>query len=222
MRHPYRAPIAIHRDGAPSAGVSRCHLDRSRPNPPPMASHALATRLLGIGFVSHVPLSGEAAPRDNGPCPPAPVSPSLALFGAFGPPVSAGLPEIGFVSHACLFLPPQITNHKSSIARSASDHAVPLPLLRVARIGPEFCARVRPRNHVTSCAARSKEFRARGVFYLFNCCTDGARQAGGSRRGPEDRERKTEDRRGESRVAHPDPGGRTGNRELLTGSSYST
>ena len=44
---------------------------------------------------------------------------------------------------------------------------------RVARIVPEFCARAEPENCITPGAARKKEFFARGVFYLLNCCTNG-------------------------------------------------
>ena len=37
---------------------------------------------------------------------------------------------------------------------------------------PEFCARVRPENRATPCAARNKEFLVWSVFYLLNCCTN--------------------------------------------------
>jgi hypothetical protein len=46
----------------------------------------------GIGFVSHIPLSGDVAPDT-------PIRPSLGLFRMFRPPARAGLLEIGFVSH---------------------------------------------------------------------------------------------------------------------------
>ncbi len=49
---------------------------------------------------------------------------------------------------------------------------VPLPRGRVARIVPEFCARAASKNRATPCAGRNKEFLARGVFYLLNCCTN--------------------------------------------------
>jgi hypothetical protein len=55
---------------------------------------------------------------------------------------------------------------------SASGQTVPLPLLRVARIVPEFWARVTSKNRATPCAQRNKESFSRGVFYLFNCCTN--------------------------------------------------
>jgi hypothetical protein len=45
-------------------------------------------------------------------------------------------------------------------------------MLRVAQIVPEFCARANSENCVTPCARRNKEFLARGVLYLFNCCTN--------------------------------------------------
>jgi hypothetical protein len=87
----------------------------------------------------------------------------------------------------------QIINHESSIInpRAASDRDVPLSRGRVARIVPEFRARTTPENRATPWAQRNKEFLARGVFYLFNCCTNGTRnarngggrlEAGGSRR----------------------------------------
>jgi hypothetical protein len=37
---------------------------------------------------------------------------------------------------------------------------------------PEFCARGTPEKRVTLAAARNKKCFARGVFYLFNCCTN--------------------------------------------------
>jgi hypothetical protein len=46
----------------------------------------------GIGFVSHIPLSGDVAPDT-------PIRPSFGLFRMFRPPARAGLPGIGFVSH---------------------------------------------------------------------------------------------------------------------------
>jgi hypothetical protein len=76
----------------------------------------------------------------------------------------------------CRLFPPfnhqsQIINHQSR--GSASDQSVPLPWGGVARIVPEFCARVTPQNRVTPCARRNKRFFAHGVFYLVNCCTNG-------------------------------------------------
>jgi hypothetical protein len=55
---------------------------------------------------------------------------------------------------------------------SASEQTVPLPMLRVAQIVPKFCARGAPKNGATPCAGRNKEFFARGVFYLLDCCTN--------------------------------------------------
>jgi hypothetical protein len=55
---------------------------------------------------------------------------------------------------------------------SASGQTVPLYRGGVARIVPEFCARLALENGVTPCARGNKEFLARGVFCLFNCCTD--------------------------------------------------
>jgi hypothetical protein len=66
--------------------------------------------------------------------------------------------------------PTQIINHKSE--------GVPLPMGRVARIVTKFCARTTPQNGATPCAARNKEFLARGVFYLFHWCTNGTKSAG--------------------------------------------
>jgi hypothetical protein len=74
-----------------------------------------------------------------------------------------------------------ISNHKSLIRGSVSDRSVPLSRGRVARIVPKFRAQPRPRNRVTPGAGRSKEFLARGVFCLFNCCTNHAGRAGGGR-----------------------------------------
>jgi hypothetical protein len=45
-------------------------------------------------------------------------------------------------------------------------------MLRVAGIVPKFCARARPQNGVTPYVGRNKRFLARGVFCLFNCCTN--------------------------------------------------
>jgi hypothetical protein len=50
----------------------------------------------------------------------------------------------------------KIINHQSE--------GVPLPLLSVARIMPEFCARTTPQNGTTLCAERNKEFLARQVL----------------------------------------------------------
>ncbi len=115
-----------------------------------------------------------------------PVPPGVAgKLGLFVPPARAGrgdrpeaLPNpqsairnrgIGFVSHG------------GSIAASYFKHRtshfkppirLPLPMLRVARVVTEFCARARPESRVTPCAGGNKEFPARGVFYLLNCCTN--------------------------------------------------
>jgi hypothetical protein len=63
--------------------------------------------------------------------------------------------------------------------REARPHRdVPLPRGRVARIVPEFCARTTAQNGATPYAQRNKKFLTRGVFCLFNCCTNGARNAG--------------------------------------------
>jgi hypothetical protein len=74
------------------------------------------------------------------------------------------------------FLP--LSNHKSQIRGSASDPSLPLPMGRVARIVPEFCARTTPRNGATPCAQRNNKFLARGVFYLLNCCTNAIIRSG--------------------------------------------
>jgi hypothetical protein len=60
---------------------------------------------------------------------------------------------------------------------SIINHTVPLSRGRVARIVPEFCAPTTPENGATPCARRSKEFLARGAFYLLNCCTNVDSQA---------------------------------------------
>ncbi len=86
-------------------------------------------------------------------------------------------------------------NLKSIINRQsrgfASGQRLPLPLLRVARIVTEFCARTTTQNGATPCAQRNREFFARRVFHLFNCCTNGT---GNARNGG----RKTED--GEAQI----------------------
>jgi hypothetical protein len=98
----------------------------------------------------------------------------------------------------------QIINRKSSII----NHTTPLSRGRVAGTVTEFCARTTPRNGATPCARRNKESFARGVFYLFDCCTNGTRRLEAAGRRLEGR--KTED------------GGQTRNRELTTGDSFST
>ena len=55
---------------------------------------------------------------------------------------------------------------------SIINHCVPLSRGRVARIVPEFRARAGPENCITPGVARTREFSARGVFYLLNCCTN--------------------------------------------------
>jgi len=70
-----------------------------------------------------------------------------------------------------------LSNHKSQFMNHKSE-GVPLPVGRVAGIVPEFWARGRRQNPVTPCARRNRRFFARGVFYLFNCCTDGTQIAG--------------------------------------------
>jgi hypothetical protein len=47
-------------------------------------------------------------------------------------------------------------------------------MARVARIVPEFCARVKAKSRATPCARWNKEFLSRGALYLFNCCTNNA------------------------------------------------
>ncbi len=69
-------------------------------------------------------------------------------------------------------LPPLTSNIKLHTSHFKLPLRLPLPMLRVARVVPEFCARARPESRVTPCAGRNKEFLARGVFYLLNCCTN--------------------------------------------------
>jgi hypothetical protein len=75
----------------------------------------------------------------------------------------------GFNCRIIASLQSKIIHHTSE---AASNRDVPLSRGGVARIVPEFCARARPEKHVTPGAARNKEFLARGVFHLFNCCTN--------------------------------------------------
>ncbi len=61
-------------------------------------------------------------------------------------------------------------NHQSQ--GSASDQSLPLPVGHVARIATKFCASTTLPRRVTPCVQRNKRFFARGVFCLFNCCTN--------------------------------------------------
>jgi hypothetical protein len=63
-----------------------------------------------------------------------------------------------------------ITNHQ--FRGFASDQTVPPYRGRVARIVPEFCAQTAPEYGATPCSQRNNELFARGVFCLFNCCTN--------------------------------------------------
>ncbi len=80
---------------------------------------------------------------------------------------------IGFVSHGGSIA---ASYFKHQTSRFKPPTRLPLPMLRVARIVTEFCARARPETPATPCAPRDKEFLARGVFCLFNCCTNGTRE----------------------------------------------
>ena len=75
---------------------------------------------------------------------------------------------------SCLFLP--LSNHKSQIISHKSKRPprteAPLPLLRVARCVRNYLTKRSTENRITSCAGRNKKFLPRGVFYLFNCCTN--------------------------------------------------
>ncbi len=53
---------------------------------------------------------------------------------------------------------------------SASGQGISLPRGRVARIVPEFCEQTTPKNGANPCSQRNKEFFARGVSYLLDCC----------------------------------------------------
>jgi hypothetical protein len=84
-------------------------------------------------------------------------------------PKSAIRNSSGTRRHVSSFRFPTI-NHKSE--GSASGQSIPLPMARVARIVTEFWVPGMPRNGATPCARRNKEFLTRGVFCLFNCCTN--------------------------------------------------
>jgi len=77
--------------------------------------------------------------------------------------------EAGLTRRTLLALFP-FPNHQAYFVIHKSQ--LPLPMLRVARIVPEFCARTRLVPRATPCAQRNKEFLARGAFCLFNCCTN--------------------------------------------------
>jgi hypothetical protein len=90
---------------------------------------------------------------------------------AFQPQMNADIPDET--------IPPQASypNHRSSIINHQSrgpsrTRDVPLYRGRVARIVPEFWAQTTTENGATPCSQRNKEFFARGVFCLFNCCTN--------------------------------------------------
>ncbi len=55
---------------------------------------------------------------------------------------------------------------------TASRQSISLPMGRVARIVPEFCAQTAPKNGANPCSHRNKEFFACRVFYLLDCCTN--------------------------------------------------
>jgi hypothetical protein len=86
----------------------------------------------------------------------------------------------------------QTINHKHVIPANMSfprrressitNQTVPLSRGRVARIVPEFWAQTTAENGTTPCAPRNKEFLARGVFYLLNCCRNVDSQAADGQR----------------------------------------
>jgi hypothetical protein len=139
-----------------------------------------------VRFAQSAMLSPPAA--TGGPNPQSAIK-ELGSFGAFAlrlpslwpRPSRPAPPGIGFVSRSgasrrCRTFRFQIANHHSYFinhqCRARLGRGLPLPLLRVARIVPKFCARTRPPYRATLCAQRNKEFLARRAFYLFNCCTN--------------------------------------------------
>jgi hypothetical protein len=128
-------------------------------------------RLPPFGFVSHE----SSPPRHRGH--------GEGRRGISAGPV-AGIRASPRCASSYCSLPPQIINHNSSIITrrgSASEQTIPLSMGRVARIVPEFWAQTMPENGATHCCQGNNEFFGRGVLYLFNCCTNGAPKAGGSR-----------------------------------------
>ena len=105
----------------------------------------------------------QQAPPTHRP-PDTPGRPSLALFCIVIPmsPVPLAMSRPVPAEWALFVQHPRPANHKSySIIRKPE---LPLPMLRVARIVPEFRARAARRTRATPCSQRNKEFLARGVF----------------------------------------------------------
>ncbi len=145
------------------------------PRPPDVAGHRLGAPPRAIGFVRTTgPRWSDATDRRGRP-------PQLCLQSAIRQlrrrrtPLArcrSGNPQSA-IHPLCLFL--LLSNHKHVIPAEAGiiiPRRFPLPMLRVARIVPEFCACAGHGNHVTPCAERNKESSACGLFYLFNCCTN--------------------------------------------------
>ena len=74
----------------------------------------------------------------------------------------------------------------SGRGRLLINQTLPLPLLRVARIVPEFCARTTPETRATPCPHRNKRFLVRGVFWLLDCCTNAASDGNQNRSSRQD------------------------------------
>jgi len=138
------------------------------------------SRALGRNWVRFAQFPSSHAPQASShPAPPG----KLGLFRTIGPFLARRPPDVPSCPSLALFctfaprphvfffrLKSSIINHKSSIAGSAPDPSLPLPVGRVARIVPEFCARTTLPRRATRCAQRNKRFFAPGVLYVFNCC----------------------------------------------------
>ncbi len=91
-------------------------------------------------------------------------------------------PSVGIIAqmpHAahvwlCFARPSSLFRLKSAIinhqCRTRLGRGLPLPMLRVARIVPKFCAQTTDATGATSCSQRNREFFAPGAFCLLDCC----------------------------------------------------
>jgi hypothetical protein len=157
----------------------------SFPRYPPM-NWGLSRRA-ETGFVAGTTPGNEALSHDRSPPghrgPRAPSDPrqrdSTAKYAKYAkgtpnrPPLSRGSRISRSLSS------PASSDHQLSIIHHQSQgpprtRDVPLSRGRVAGIATEFRARGTAGKRVTPGAGRNKEFLARGVFSLFNCCTNNA------------------------------------------------
>jgi hypothetical protein len=132
-------------------------------SPAPPGELALFVRPPGAG--------PRRQPQAGGSCGNSPLNPQSDNSAEGGRRLPGAVPEIRTSSAARPRLSSfrfRVINHNSSII----NHTVPLSRGRVARIVTEFCARTTPETGATPCTQTNNEFFARGVFYLFNRCTN--------------------------------------------------